>query len=346
MSVAIANNQVASETQGPSSAASRRWNGRRASALIVPLRYARRNKPIAPGLPVPKKFGSGFAGDPTPIMKFIDLHVHTTHSDGTFTIPQALDYARNIGLSAIAITDHDRVSGISEAMDYALKTGLEVVPGIEFTTIWGNFEVHILGYYLDHRDPQLHKSINNIDSFTINTIKEMVRLMQNDGYPITFDDVLQGCPTTYVGRAALGKALIKKKIATSTREVFSKTFIDKGGRYYLPFSCMGPEEAIRLIKQAGGIPVAAHPAYFKPEGILKEKEICGLKEMGIEGLEVWHTRHSEVERKYYEGLARQLRLLPTGGSDCHGNYYDPVLMGTQKVPYRILEALKQKRFNN
>ncbi|MBN2543138.1 PHP domain-containing protein [bacterium] len=276
-------------------------------------------------------------------MKYIDLHVHTAVSDGTFTPSQTLDYAKKIGLSAIAITDHDRIEGLTEAKDYSSKIGIEFIPGIELTTFWNGVEVHILGYYIDHQNPVFDHIIKYIDLYRESMIKEMITDLLGIGIDITFDDIKAEAGGTYLSRTCIALAMVNKGYILHTDEAFSDKYIGDNGRFYRPSTKLTPKEAIDIIKKAGGLPVLAHPAYFKSVKVLLESDIRELMDMGIEGIEVWHTRHTEQEKEYYLELARKLNLAVTGGSDCHGTYYDTVWMGNQKVPYSVLENLEKLR---
>ncbi|ADL07964.1 PHP domain-containing protein [Thermosediminibacter oceani] len=262
----------------------------------------------------------------------VDLHLHTTFSDGTLTPEQVVDKAFSLNLRAIAITDHDTVDGIVPAVERAKKYPmLEVIPGIEINTYYGE-EVHILGYYIDYLGNTLKSTLSALQEERINRIKKIIEKLQQLGIEISFEEVQAKASGSSIGRPHVARVLIDKKIVSSVDEAFA-LYLDQGKPAYVPRQKLTPYFAVDLIKKCGGIAVIAHP------GVLKKQEIVkSLINYGIQGIEVYHKEHDDERVKYYKKIAMKYGLLMTGGSDCHGV---PLLMGSRPVPYEYVVELKR-----
>lgn len=267
-------------------------------------------------------------------VKFADLHLHTMFSDGTYTPAQVVQSAKKKGLAAIAIVDHDTVSGIKPTIEAARELDLEVIPGIELSVEYQNLEIHILGYLIDYENKAL---ITKLDFLKINRIDRIYKIVGKLNElnvllkPETvFELAGQGTP----GRLHVARALVKEKLVASVFEVFYKYIGDNCPANVLGFK-FTPEEAIKLVKDTGGIPVLAHPYLIKDDTLIPAFVAAGLR-----GLEVYYPEHTQSMVNYYLELAKKYNLLVTGGSDCHGNAKPQVKIGAVKIPYELVEKLK------
>lgn len=274
----------------------------------------------------------------------IDLHAHTTASDGTCTPTELVHLARETGLTALAVTDHDTVGGLEEATTAAAGCGLELVPGIEISVDYPNGEFHLLGYYLDFRHPGFLARITYLQENRFNRNGVMVRKIQEQGYDLTMEDVLAEAGGGQVGRPHFARALVKKGYAESVNDAFDR-LVGEGKPLYVAKIKLGPQEAIELVHLAGGIAVLAHPKYtdFRTEEALYT-ELAVLKEMGLDGLECYYSQHTEEETQTYLRLARRLGMLVTSGSDFHGASKPDVPLGViyqgQPGPTALLNTLR------
>jgi len=243
-----------------------------------------------------------------------DLHVHTTASDGILTPRQVMDKASEIGLIGIAITDHDTVEGLDPALRYKREKGLSIdfIPGIEMNTEAYGEEIHILGYFIDYNDRCLRQRLLGIKEFRYVRAKKIIDKLTAMGIRIDFNEVETAAQGDLIGRPHIAQVLEEKGYVFSIKEAFAR-YIGKGRPAYVPRYKFLPEEAVRLIKKAGGVPVLAHPGLLKDQRII-EKIIC----LGIEGIEVYYPEHSKLQINEYIKLSRARNLLITGGSDFHG----------------------------
>ncbi len=276
-------------------------------------------------------------------MKKVDLHLHSYFSDGTFSPEEIFSRAKSLGISGISITDHDRVRAAYEGEKLSSKYGIEFVPGTELTTMYKGGEVHILGYYYDPYADGLRRFFAEIDRVRAVGIRSMLDKLGKLGFHLTFEDVLAQSVSDYVGRPHIAKALVAKGYISSVQEAFTEEYIGNEGKCYSPISSLSPRDAIEKILEFDGIPVIAHPGSFKPGRDITEDEIKEFKGFGLMGVEVLQSRHTIEQTRKFIDIATRLELLTTGGSDCHGNYYPRVLMGTVDVPYGCLEKLRSKK---
>lgn len=266
----------------------------------------------------------------------IDLHIHTTFSDGKLTPAQIVQKSQAIGLKAIAITDHDTANGIPPAIDEANKyRNIEVVPGIEINTYYNGEEIHILGYYIDYDSAELKYILSDILKKRVERAVKIVEKLKQLGINISFNDISKKATGPSIGRPHIAQILIEKGYVESMEEAFEK-FLNPGSPAYVPRYKLTPFYAIDLIKKSRGIPVLAHPGLLHSNQIIDE-----LVDYGIMGIEVYHKDHTYVQVKALIDFATEKNLLMTGGSDCHGDY--PLLLGTLDVPYEFLQRLKDKK---
>lgn len=282
-------------------------------------------------------------------MRYIDLHTHTTASDGTFTPIELVNYAITKNLAAMAITDHDTISGIGVAKSHLLKidADLEVISGIEFSTMDTticNRDIHILGLYIDENNTDFVRSLKDIvDSRERRNIK-MIKALNKLGIDITKEDIINNSGEEIITRAHFAKALLDKGYIKNYSEAFEK-YIGHGCAGYVKREKVTPKDAIELILSCGGIPVLAHPTLYdlnltQLDGLIKELTSYGL--MGIEGI---YSLYTKSEEKYLNDSADKYDLLVTGGSDFHGENKSGIDLGVGrgnlKVPYSILDKIKR-----
>jgi len=257
----------------------------------------------------------------------IDLHAHTTASDGTLTPTQLVHLARDRGLSALAVTDHDTVDGVAEAMEAAATCGVELVPGIELSVDYPHGELHLLGYLLDFQDPEFVHQLTSIQENRFNRNGVMLRRIQEHGFDITRQEVEAEAGGGQIGRPHFARALIRKGYATSVPDAFER-FLGTGRPLHVPKVRLDPEAAIRLIHQAGGLAVIAHPKFLAfPTAEALEQEMARLQALGLDGLECYYRMHTQFETELFLGIARRLGLLVTAGSDFHGLFGDEPVLG-------------------
>ncbi|ACL70979.1 phosphatase [Halothermothrix orenii] len=269
-----------------------------------------------------------------------DLHIHSTYSDGSYTPAELVSYAAKKGLKTIAVADHDTVEGVAEALKYGRERGIEVIPAIEFSTFRKKAEIHILGYFIDYNNNDFLAEIDKIYQARLNRARKMVEKLNELGVEISYEEVRNLAGDDYVGRPHIARAMIKKGYITEMGEAFTDDYIGNNGRAYVPKYQLSPERAIQLIKEADGIPVLAHPHFINRGDPLKKEEISRLVEGGLEGIEVYHSKHSEEVSNYYLGVARELDLLITGGSDFHGDNSPDIDMGDVVIEDSYVDRLK------
>ena len=276
-------------------------------------------------------------------MSRIDLHLHTTHSDGSQSPAEVVRLAHEAGVSALAITDHDITTGLPEAIAAGQELGIEIIPGIEISSRHGESELHVLGYFLKWEDAQLNARLMTLRESRHRRNPKIVELLQAAGIDITYDEVRAVAGSDSVGRPHIARVLMDKKVVTTAKEAFDR-FLAEGKAAYVPRDLPAPVDAIRWIKDAGGLAVLAHPTWVKTtEGTLTDLA-RQLKEQGLDGVEVHYSTHTPRQTRTYLSLAKQLGLLVTGGSDFHGMTKPDIEVGIGKgslhVPDHLLPKLK------
>ena len=268
-------------------------------------------------------------------MKYADLHVHTSYSDSTFSPEEVISCAKEKGLSAIAICDHDSINGIGPCEVLASKVGIEIIPGIEMSAEKVDAEIHILGYFIDWKDEGFKKRLKEIQESRIERVYKIINKLKDFNITVESEEVFRLAGNNVsVGRMHIAQAMLNAGAAKSMKEIFGK-YIGFLKPCYVPYTKFSPEEAIQIILKVGGVPVLAHPDLMGHDEYIEEFAGYGLK-----GIEVYHTDHKLHIAKRYEEIAKRLNLLMTGGSDCHGLGKGRILMGTVKVPYDLVEKLK------
>ncbi len=269
-------------------------------------------------------------------MKYADLHVHTFYSDSTFSPEEVVSCAKEKGLDAIAICDHDSTDGVEPCQDIGDKIGIEVIPGIEMTVEKNDAEIHILGYFVDWRLDWFQETLKKLQESRIERIYKMVEKLKNFRIKMAPEDVFKLAGKGSVGRLHLAQAMVKTGNIKRLQEAFDK-YIGFLKPCYVPNVRFSPKEAIELLLKVGGVPVLAHPDVTGKDDYIPE-----FIEYGLRGIEVYHTDHKPNVVKHYEDLAERYALIMTGGSDCHGLGKGRVLMGGIRVPYTVVERLKEE----
>lgn len=273
-------------------------------------------------------------------MRDIDLHIHTTASDGTCTPREAVRRASELGLRAIAITDHDTISGYDEAAAAGKAYGIEVVPGIEVSTKYG-VAVHILGYFVESLVPTLAEMVNDRDVRN----EKIAALMAADGLPVSYAEMKSRFGEA-IGRPHFGRILVELGLAESVSDAFTR-YLGRDKRYFVPRRTVDIDSSVEAIVQSGGVPVLAHPfQYRKNDAELRELiERCMIH--GLRGIECRYSGYGADQVKYLEDLADKYRLIKTGGSDFHGENKPQISLGTGiagelNVPYEWLQKLREE----
>lgn len=266
----------------------------------------------------------------------VDLHLHTTFSDGTYTPAEIVDLARRSGLSAIAITDHDTLDAIAPTRAAAGES-LEVVPGVEITTEFRGKELHLLAYYFDPDDAALRQALDHLRAERIGRFHAMIERLAELGVHLEEGEVARLGTRTTLGRRHLAEMLVRTKQAATVREAFNR-YLHDNGRAAVPKTRLPVDEAIALVRGATGVASWAHPTYDCNEESLRE-----LKAMGLGAIEVEYPAFRASRTKELRHLAQELGLAVTGGSDCHGPGELHRAVGASSITHQELMHLKEKR---
>ena len=256
----------------------------------------------------------------------IDLHIHSTVSDGTLSPEAIVARARELGLRAIALADHDNVDGIDPARRAAEGTGLLVLPAVEISTDWESTEIHLLGYFLDYRNPELEETLAGIRVAREGRAKKMVARLRELGVDISYDAVLERAGGGSVGRPHVAAELAARGHVRTQQDAFAR-YLGRDRPAYVPRYKLSYQEAIEIIRRCEGLPVLSHPGLVRDDRKVAEM----LPALG--GLEAYHTAHSAAQARKYARMARERGLLVTGGTDSHGPQGSlPVEIGSVAVP--------------
>ncbi|MEZ4483340.1 MAG: PHP domain-containing protein [Syntrophotaleaceae bacterium] len=276
--------------------------------------------------------------------RWVDLHLHSTCSDGALRPAEMVEMAAKAGLAAVAIADHDNVDGIDEALEAGRGCGIEVLPAVELSVVWQEFtDIHLLGYCFDHRHPELCAALAEFREFRDHRnqrIVEVNRRLAVDGQaPIDFDAIRQRAGGT-LGRPHIALELIHQGHVRSKDEAFERYLVPCNvAKRYFPIA-----EAIALIQRAGGVTSLAHPAYISRDRPVLKRLFDLFVEQGLEGLEVYSNQATNDDIDWFLGEAHRRGLMVTGGSDFHGGGQEQLVLGglrgNLRVPYRCVEALR------
>lgn len=269
-------------------------------------------------------------------MTGIDLHVHTTASDGTLTGEEVIKMAIKLNLEGIAVTDHDTTRGLEEALIFGAKCCFPVIPGVELSTEHENKEIHILGYLFDFQLPWVEERLKHLQEARKTRIFKMVDKLSRIGYDISREEVLLAAGSGSLGRPHVAYVLLKKGYISTVQEAFHK-LIGRGCPAFVPRAKITPEDAVLFIKKAGGIPVMAHPGLARSDDLIERLVKCGLM-----GIEVFHPDHERSDEEKFMAVAQKYRLIVTGGSDFHGcKDGSRFSLGSRTVSVEILERFRE-----
>ncbi len=276
-------------------------------------------------------------------MARIDLHSHTTASDGSLTPEELVRMAKQQGVTTLAVTDHDTIAGLPQAIAEGERTGVEVIPGIEISCLYGATELHILGYFINPDDPHLTSALLTYQTSREDRNPRIVQRLQELGCEVSYADIKAAAGNATVGRPHIAQALVRKGYVASVSEAFDRYLAD-GAPAYLPRLLPSPAEAIGLIRQIGGVPVLAHPVYASRLNEPFEQVCATLKGLGLLGIEALYSSHNRQQTDYYRSISTNQGLVVTGGSDFHGETKPHLLVGTGygtlSVPPDLLEPVR------
>ena len=277
--------------------------------------------------------------------KYIDLHTHSTCSDGSMTPAELVKHAKSSGLSAVAISDHDTCDGVSEAVKAGAECGIEVVPAIELSAK-SDTETHILGYFIDPSSPALLSAVDYIRDVRTQRIGETCEMLKKYKINVTLDEVKEKAKGGILCRAHLAKIMTEKGYSSSPKDAFN-TWLNVGCPAYSESQALTDTEAIELIRKAGGDAYLAHlPLTKKPKDEL-DRFVKRLAEEGLCGIEGYYTDYTPEMETEYRGLAKKYGLKISGGTDFHGSFKPHISIGTGlgrlRIPYSVLENMKKDR---
>ena len=278
--------------------------------------------------------------------RIIDLHVHSTESDGTLTPEDLVAEAKKAGLAAFALTDHDTCHGVGKAMPLAASAGIELIPGIELSTDYHGKEVHIVGLYIDIENEQLLKKTAEYRKCRSERNALMVEALRKEGLSITMEELVAENPDCVITRANIARFLYEHGQIKSVREAFDR-YIGDHCKCYVGRLKVASTDAVRLIKEAGGTAILAHPLLYGLSNNNLHIMIDELKPAGLDGLEAIYSTYTTGEEQQMKRLARENGLLISGGSDFHGSNKPDIALGRGRghlyIPYSVLETIKAGR---
>lgn len=285
-------------------------------------------------------------------MRAVDLHTHTSKSDGSFTPTELVDHAIEKGLGAVAITDHDTTEGLDEALSHAAaltdkgEPSIEVVPGIEFSTKYENQDIHIVGLYISYDSPSFQARLDTFVNSRINRNHKMCRNLQEAGIDITFDRLQAENPGAVITRAHYASYLLEYGYVKNRQEAFAR-YLGDHTKYFVPREKVTPAQAVELILLADGVPILAHPPLYHMGDDRLSALTASLKETGLMGIEAFYSTYTPQDERDMRRLAKQYDLLLSGGSDFHGANKPNLALGTGYgrlfVPEEILDRIKDAR---
>jgi 3',5'-nucleoside bisphosphate phosphatase len=273
----------------------------------------------------------------------IDLHTHSTASDGSLSPDRLIELALELGLSALALTDHDTLDGLETARARAEGTGLRFIPGVEVEIERDAGEFHLLGLALDGDRSILAAGLGHVQEARRTRNHRMVEKLQAGGIPISIEELRHVAGGTIISRAHFAQILARKKIVNSVDAAFRR-LIGKGMPYYESRACLDLREATAAIRAAGGIAVIAHPVSLGIRGPALRTFLAACRDQGVDGIEAWHPNHSMKDTHRLERLARELGLVVTGGSDFHGPHIPQRRLGFSTAGREISDSLLEGLF--
>jgi 3',5'-nucleoside bisphosphate phosphatase len=276
----------------------------------------------------------------------IDLHMHSMFSDGTEPPETLIDLAVKEGLTAVAITDHDTVKGVPRFQKAAQQHGITGIAGVEVSTSSVSGEMHMLGYFMNHRDTMLAAQLDWIRSARQARNEEILHKLHKLGMHLNWREIRSFAMDDVIGRPHFARAMVARGYCNNTKEAFSR-FLSRGCPGYAPRRTLTAEEALEIIRGAGGVPVLAHPFTLRLNLLQMEDLLAELRRMGLEGIETYYTQHTPDQVRTYLGLAEQFDLVPTGGTDYHGAATPDLRLGvgfgSLRVPDEVVDRLHARR---
>ncbi len=270
-----------------------------------------------------------------------DLHLHSHHSDGVLPPDRVVAAAASAGLKAVALTDHDTVAGVEEAMR-AAPSGLEVIPGAELSSVYRGRDIHLLAYYLDHADAHLRASLEPYRRERLLRAERIVKRLNRLGVAVTMDEVLAiagaGVPaeSASIGRPHVAEALVRRGAVRDVEEAFDR-YLRRGQPAYVTKPAIPLADALKLVRESGGVAVIAHPALN-----LGEAETRDLARAGLAGIEAWHPKHTPEQKASLDRMASELGLVASGGSDFHGPGRSRHPVGSSGVSLEAVRSLRRR----
>ena len=282
-------------------------------------------------------------------MKAIDLHVHSTKSDGSYTPAELVNYALEKGLAAFALTDHDTTDGLDEALAAASGKDIEVIPGIEFSSEYEGRDIHIVGLYIDYHSDFFKRRLVHFVNGRILRNQEMCRRLADHGIPVSYEALTAEFPDCVITRAHYARYLLNHGYVKSLSEAFER-YIGDHAPCFVPRKKITPMRAVEIIRKAGGFPILAHPMLYHMGTAQLEKLVASLKEIGLMGIEAIYSTHTPSDERKIRALAQKYDLCISGGSDFHGTAKPGLDLGSGYgklfVPYDVLTTIKEKKRMN
>jgi predicted metal-dependent phosphoesterase TrpH len=269
-----------------------------------------------------------------------DLHAHSDRSDGTLAPAEVMRLAASRDLSGVALTDHDTFEGLAAAASAAAELGLDFVPGIEFSAEHDGASLHILGYWVDPDDPAIEAELLRLTATRFRRGELIVEKLRELGFDVSVERVLEIAGGEAIARPHIAQAMVEAGIVADEQEAFDR-YISDDGLAYVPKHALRPMDALRLIGDAGGACVLAHPGMWRGSDSVPASLIEEMAEGGMVGLEVHHPDHDPAMRARYASIAAELDLVPTSSSDCHGERYD-FRLGTERTDAATFAELKRR----
>jgi predicted metal-dependent phosphoesterase TrpH len=269
-----------------------------------------------------------------------DLHSHTTASDGTFSVRESIERAKMKGLAALGITDHDTVAALTDAREEGKRQGIEVIPGVEISSVYEGKDVHVLGYYIDSNNTEFLARLEELRQVRSKRNQMMIAKLNELGIDITMEEVesRKKEKAGNIGRPHMAEVLMEKGVVSSMKEAFDKYLGSTGAAYVNP-PRISPKEAIDMIRKAGGVAVLAHPGLYKNPDMVEQ-----LISHGLQGIEIHHPDNDEEDIRLYGAMADEHHLIKTGGSDFHGLRNEEIFhadLGSYTTTMETVQRLRQ-----
>lgn len=267
--------------------------------------------------------------------RYVDLHIHTKFSDGTLTVPEIMELARQKNLAAISITDHDCIRAYPEAFRLGEECGVDVIPGVELSSEVQGKDIHVLGYFVDLDNDAFNAKLAELKDARFIRARKMVKNLNQLGIDLRFETVLNVAGEAAIGRPHIAAAMLREELVYSYKEAFDK-FIGYESPAYVEKLKLSPKEVFDLIKDAHGIPVLAHPGVTRVDERIPE-----FIRDGLMGIEVYHTEHHSMIEQSYKKICKKYGLLMTGGSDFHSPDQIKTELGGLRIPEMVVERLRR-----